>query len=182
MITSKHDKAMMETARIWAQESYCRRNRVGAVLAKDGRILATGYNGTIAGHENICEEIIPSDDKNDPICPKCDGRGEMPIYFGPYSSFDKCTYCGGTGHVKILDRTNEFTLHAEQNVITFCAKNGIPTYGTSLYITLSPCKQCAKLIAQSGIEEVIYDEKYRDTEGIKFLKKCVVKVREYQES
>ena len=73
--------------------------------------------------------------------------------------------------------TNELTLHAEQNIISFCAKNGIPTEGTTMYITLSPCKTCAKLIKQCGIKEVVYNEEYRDTSGIEFLKSVGVNVR-----
>ena len=48
---------MIETAKIFAQQSYCTRRKVGAVLAKDGRILATGYNGTISGQKNQCEDL-----------------------------------------------------------------------------------------------------------------------------
>lgn len=124
---------MMKTAELFAEQSYCKRKKVGAVLAKEGRILATGYNGTISGLPNICE------------CE--DGI------------------------------TNDFTLHAEQNIITYCAKNGIPTNGTTLYITYSPCKTCAKLIAQSGITNVIYADLYKDKDGIQFLESCQIKTQ-----
>jgi len=73
--------------------------------------------------------------------------------------------------------TSEFTLHAEQNIITFCAKNGIPTNGTTLYITHAPCQQCAKLIAQSGIAEVVFTDYYKTTDGIDFLTECGVSIR-----
>lgn len=73
--------------------------------------------------------------------------------------------------------TSEFTLHAEQNLITYCAKNGIPTNGTTLYLTHSPCKQCSKLIAQSGIKEVVYSNVYRDTDGLDFLTTCNILTR-----
>lgn len=129
----KYDQAMLSTAYIFSQQSYCTRLKVGAVLARDGRILATGYNGTISGMPNSCE----------------------------------CK--DGT--------TSEFTLHAEQNIITFCAKNGISTNGTTLYLTHSPCKQCSKLIAQSGIAEVIYTSVYRDTDGLDFLSACNISTR-----
>jgi len=58
------------------------------------------------------------------------------------------------------------TVHAEANLISFCAKNGIATDGTTLYTTLSPCEKCAELIIQSGIKEVIYLESYRDVKGL----------------
>lgn len=129
----KYDQSMLSTAYIFSQQSYCTRLKVGAVLARDGRILATGYNGTISGMPNACE---------------CED---------------------GT--------TSEFTLHAEQNIITFCAKNGIPTNGTTLYLTHSPCKQCSKLIAQSGITEIVYSNLYRDSEGLDFLSACNILTR-----
>ena len=53
----KYDKAMIETAFIWSKESYCRRKKVGAVIAKEGRIISIGYNGTISGFDNCCEDI-----------------------------------------------------------------------------------------------------------------------------
>jgi len=188
----KIDKLMIQTAEIWSQMSYCKRSQVGAVLAKDSRILATGYNGTISGQVNICEEYekIKTNfkqfkvDINDDLlidCPDCNGTGEMEIgnYYGHIVT-DECPTCNGFGKLKIKNKTSEFTLHAEQNVITFCAKNGISTKGTTLYITMSPCPNCAKLIAQSGIKRVVYKDTYRDKSGIEFLKKCNVEVEQLE--
>jgi len=172
----KIDKAMMDTADIWSKMSYCKRMQVGAVLAKDKRILVTGYNGTVHGAENICEcyEVYEDEVEGDSItCPDCKGSGESHIKGTPYS--EDCKKCNGFGKLKYIDKTNEFTVHAEQNVITFAAKNGISTKDTTLYITLSPCKTCAKLIVQAGISRVVYKNDYRDNEGIEFLKKCKVK-------
>lgn len=130
----KKAKAMMQTAQVWAEESYCKRNKVGAVLAKDDRVLVTGYNGTIRGHENDCE----------------DG-----------------------------DITKLTVVHAEQNVIAFAAKNGIPTEGCTMFVTLSPCDQCAKLLVQAGISEIVYMNEYRDKKGIEILRKSGVEVRQF---
>lgn len=76
--------------------------------------------------------------------------------------------------------TSDFVLHAEQNVLLFCAREGISTRGTTMYITLAPCVMCAKLVAGAGITEVVYEETYRDTAGIDFLKKAGVYVRQYK--
>lgn len=65
--------------------------------------------------------------------------------------------------------TSDFTLHAEQNILTFCNREGILTKDTSIYITLSPCKICAKLLASAGITKVFYLEKYKDSSGLGFL-------------
>lgn len=61
------------------------------------------------------------------------------------------------------------TVHAEANIIAFCAKNGIPTDGAELWVTLSPCMKCAELIVQAGITEVMFLEFYRDTNSLKLL-------------
>ena len=68
--------------------------------------------------------------------------------------------------------TKWYTLHAEANAITKLVRiGGISAVGATLYLTLSPCKDCAKLILQSGIKKVIYLEEYRDKTGIDFLRK-----------
>jgi len=74
------------------------------------------------------------------------------------------------------NETQWYVLHAEANAILKCARYGQSCEGSTLYITLSPCKECAKLIHQSGIKKVIYDEEYRDTTGIDFLRGAGVHV------
>lgn len=66
-------------------------------------------------------------------------------------------------------------LHAEQNLISFCAKHGICTQGCNLFVTLSPCIHCAKMIYSAGIKAVYYIEKYDMEDGLDFLKKNKVK-------
>jgi len=73
---------------------------------------------------------------------------------------------------KLINEKNvtcKSVIHAEMNAIAFSAKNGININNCSIYITLSPCIECAKLIFQSGIKKVFYIEEYRDREGIDFL-------------
>lgn len=74
--------------------------------------------------------------------------------------------------------TKEEVLHAESNAITKVAKSTNSSVDTTLYVTLSPCFQCAKLIVQAGIKEVYYIEQYRDSKGIDFLKECGVIVKQ----
>jgi len=72
-----------------------------------------------------------------------------------------------------IGNTKWYTLHAEANAITKLVRiGGVSANGSTLYTTVSPCKECAKLILQSGIKKVIYNENYRDTSGIDFLKKA----------
>ena len=74
--------------------------------------------------------------------------------------------------------TKWYVLHAEANAILKVAKSTNSCHGASLYLTLSPCKECAKLIHQSGIKRVIYINEYKDTSGIEFLKKADVEIQQ----
>jgi len=68
-------------------------------------------------------------------------------------------------------------IHAETNAVVWAARSGVQTNGATIYITLSPCINCAKLLVQAGIKAVYYNELYdRETSGIDFLKKNKVKV------
>ena len=70
--------------------------------------------------------------------------------------------------------TNWYVLHAEANAILKVARSTQTCEGATLYITLSPCKECSKLIHQSGIKRVVYLEEYKDTSGVDFLRKAGV--------
>lgn len=66
--------------------------------------------------------------------------------------------------------THWYVIHAESNALMKLAKNSGSSIGSTLYVTLSPCKECSKLILQSGIKRVVYLDDYRDSSGIDFLK------------
>jgi dCMP deaminase len=68
--------------------------------------------------------------------------------------------------------THWYVLHSEANAILKCAKNGSSCKGATIYLTHSPCKDCAKLIHQSGIVRIVCNERYRDNDGIDFLKEA----------
>lgn len=76
--------------------------------------------------------------------------------------------------------TNWYVLHAEANAILKVARSTQSCEGATLYITLSPCKECSKLIHQSGIKRVVYQLGYRDTTGIDFLVKAGVAVEQIE--
>lgn len=113
---------------IWAENSYCKRRQVGALLVKDKMIISDGYNGTPSGFENVCE------DDN--------------------------------------DVTKPYVLHAEANAITKVARSNNSSDGATLYVTSSPCIECAKLIVQAGIKKVVYTDNYRLSDGIDLLKRA----------
>ena len=85
-----------------------------------------------------------------------------------------------SGFENVCEDENHYTkwyvLHAEANAILKVASSTQSTKGATLYITLSPCKECSKLIHQSGIKRVGYSKKYKDDSGLAFLKKAGVKI------
>jgi len=74
--------------------------------------------------------------------------------------------------------TKPYVLHAEANAITKVAKSNNSSEGATLYITDSPCMECAKLIIQSGIVRVVYEKKYRITDGLDLLERAGVRVEQ----
>lgn len=90
-------------------------------------------------------------------------------YNGTPSGFENC--CEDEDNV-----TKWYVLHAEANAILKVARSTQSCEDATLYITLSPCKDCSKLIHQSGIKRVVYLEEYKDCSGVDFLKKAGVEV------
>lgn len=90
-------------------------------------------------------------------------------YNGTPSGFENC--CEDENNI-----TKWYVLHAEANAILKVAGSTQSCEGATLYITLSPCKGCSKLIHQSGIKRVVYHERYKDDSGIQFLEKAGVEV------
>jgi dCMP deaminase len=88
-------------------------------------------------------------------------------YNGTPSGFENC--CAADSHI-----TKWYELHAEANAILKVARSTQSCEEATLYITLSPCKDCSKLIHQSGIKRVVYHNEYKDTSGVDFLRKAGV--------
>ena len=76
--------------------------------------------------------------------------------------------------------TKPYVLHAEANAITKVAKSGNSSEGATLYVTASPCIECAKLIIQSGIKRVVYSEEYRLDDGLKLLSRAGIEVEKVE--
>ena len=126
------DRRYLRMARIWAENSYCKRRQVGALIVKDKSIISDGYNGTPSGFENICED-------------------EQGV-------------------------TKKYVLHAEANAITKVAASTNNCSGATVYVTASPCIECAKLIIQAGIKRVVYSEEYHLRDGIELLQHAGIEV------
>ena len=73
--------------------------------------------------------------------------------------------------------TKWYVLHAEANAILKVAKSTNSCLDATLYLTLSPCKECAKLIHQSGIKRIVYSKQYKDLSGLKFLEKAQIEIQ-----
>jgi len=76
--------------------------------------------------------------------------------------------------------TKPYVLHAEANAITKVAQSGNSSEGATLYVTASPCVECAKLIIQAGIKRVVYSDEYRLTDGIDLLRKAGIEVEKVE--
>ena len=94
-------------------------------------------------------------------------------YNGTPSGFENC--CEDENGL-----TNWYVLHAEANAILKVAHSTQTCDGATLYITLSPCRECSKLIHQAGIKRVVYQLGYRDTSGVDFLHKAGVIVKQIE--
>ncbi|MBN2595722.1 dCMP deaminase family protein [Labilibaculum sp.] len=129
----KLDRRYVRMALIWAENSYCVRRQVGALIVKNQMIISDGYNGTPSGFENVCED----------------------------ENF----------------QTKPYVLHAEANAITKVAKSSNSSENATLYVTATPCIECAKLIIQAGIVRVVYSEEYHSTDGKDLLERAGIEVK-----
>jgi dCMP deaminase len=154
----------MDWAKRVAEMSYAQRLKVGAVIVKDDTVISYGYNGMPAGWDNNCEDKEYMDR----------GAGgwldpdEIEERW-PFEEEENGPYYESTRRYRL--KTKPEVLHAESNAIAKLAKSSNSGLGADLFITHSPCIECAKLIYQSGIRRVFYGENYRDDAGIKFLEK-----------
>ena len=144
----------MDWAARAAQLSHARRLQVGAVIVKDDSVISYGYNGMPAGWDNNCEDTAFVLDK-EVIGTDMTSLGYTRTNNGNWSRLE----------------TKPEVLHAEMNSLMKLAKSSSSGNQASMFITHSPCLECAKGIYQAGIKEVFYGEDYRSKEGIVFLKK-----------
>lgn len=151
----KFKQAYMKTAQTFAELSSAQRLHVGAIVVKDDRIISIGYNGMPAGWSNVCEyEDISFSDA---------------VFGEPQTLVNRGL------------KTKPEVLHAETNAIAKLARSNESGLGASLFVTHSPCLECAKLIYQSGIKKVFFKSVYRDDAGVKFLEKSGIVVEQLQD-
>ena len=149
-----------------AQMSRAKRLQVGSVLVKDDAIISYGWNGTPAGWDNDCEDKVWDSGAGGWLDPE-----EFDAKY-PYEGWHE----GAGRDVRYGLKTKPEVLHAEANCLMKVAKSHTSTEGAALFVTHSPCIECAKLIYQSGINRVYFGNAYRDNNGIDFLTKAGVEV------
>jgi len=124
IFSEKDKKTYKEMVKILAERSTCDRARVGCLLIKNGRIISSGFNGSL------------------PKEPHCDDEGHL-----------------------IKEGHCIRTIHAEQNALMNCCKQGISTQDCVCIVTHIPCQICTKLLIQAGIKTIYYIEDYRNGEN-----------------
>ena len=137
------DEYFMDIAALVAERSTCLSRNVGAVLVRDRRILATGYNGAPAGL---------------PHCPFCIRK------LSGVASGERHELCRG--------------LHAEQNCLIQCARNGVSSNEATIYVWGgTPCVICAKMLVNAGVRRVVATEKYPDELGFAIMEEAGIEVK-----
>lgn len=115
------DQYFLAQAQLVALRSTCTRLMVGSVIVRENRIIASGYNGSVADGDHCIDN-------------------------GCYLVDGHCVR----------------TVHAEANALLQCAKFGVPTNETTMYVTHFPCLQCTKQMIQAGITKIVYEHDYRN--------------------
>lgn len=128
------------------ERSTCVRRKVGAIIVKDKRIIATGYNGAPSGLKHCYELGCMRERLNIP-------------------SGQNHELCRG--------------IHAEQNAIIQAAMYGVSINEATIYVTCSPCVQCAKMIINSGIKRVVYCGEYPDKLSEELLNEAGINLQKY---
>lgn len=145
------DEYFMMLAEVVMKRADCTRRQVGAVIIKDKRIVATGYNGTPLKIKNC----------SDGGCSRCKKRDKKEIEWFEYEESCIC-------------------IHAEQNVIIQASYLGTSTKDSTVYSTSNPCSTCAKMLINAGVIRLVCKKEHHDLEGINLLKKAGVVVTEWE--
>lgn len=149
-MSNKDQETYRDVLSVYERRSTCARIPVACTIVRDGRSIASGWNGVLAGAKHCCEHF--------------------PNY-NPETMDEE--------HRRF---SIENELHGEANAIAFAAKHGIAIEGADLYVTYSPCLDCAKLLSAAGIKRVFYKRLYdRTPEGLEYLKRHGIPVTKLDE-
>jgi len=143
----------MAIAEQTAKLSTAKRLQVGSIIVKDDRIISIGYNGMPPGWTNECEYEVFEFETEYGVGSKLVNTGEL--------------------------KTKQEVIHAEANAIAKLAKSSEAGEGSTMFLTHSPCIDCAKQIFTAGIKKVYFGQAYRSDQGVVFLQQCGVEVDKY---
>ena len=156
----KYNNLYMDIAARFASMSYAVRLNVGAVIVKNDNIISFGWNGMPSGWDNNCEDVLYTYDERETFHDK-----EAWAYNEKNKQYSRL-------------KTKAEVLHAESNAIVKLTKSSENSDGATMYCTHAPCIECSKLIFQSGIKKLYYRNQYRSEDGIRFLEKSGVDIKQ----
>lgn len=157
------EQMLMEVAHVVAKRATCSRAQVGVVFARDGRILATGYNGAPPGMAHCVHEsyVIPAAGFASLNAPAWAARER-----GSWVPEATLHWDGSTVSFSPACTVVE---HAERNAIAYAAREGIRLGESDAYCTHAPCLDCARALVSVGIRSLTYEIPYRLTQGVELL-------------
>jgi len=169
MIRRRRESVFMEMAVSLSALGTCDRKQVGAIFTKDGRCVTWGYNGAPPGMPHCAEnkhgwfgqgtpEFMAIYDKRPPTPEEHEALGRWQDLQADIQGCRNAT-------------------HAEANALAFAARHGIATDGTTLFVTVSPCLDCSRLLIAAGVRAVFYREEYRDGSGFRLLADAGIECR-----
>ena len=146
------DEWLLQMAELVALRGTCSRYQVGVVIAREGRVLATGYNGAPAGLPHCEHECT------------CTPNDQFGVHAADCEARPGCTVA----------------VHAEANAIAYAARLGIALEGASLYCSLSPCVACAQLIINAGVRRVFFRSCYRITDALALFDEVAIEYKQLE--
>lgn len=144
MARMTRESYFIERLKLLEARSTCERGQVGALIVRENRVVAEGYNGSPPGMPHCIDEGV-----------------------GCEEAIVQAWVSEGAGGLLVDDQPVKLmgcarSIHAESNAIAWAAREGIRTRGAAMWCTYSPCRSCAQLIVSAGIEQFVYLKPYRD--------------------
>lgn len=169
---SSKDEVFLGMCALLGQLGTCDRAHVGALIVREGRCISWGYNGAPPGMPHCSENMHGW--LSEPLpCPDHPQAGKHRSGDSPWM----CSHCGRSidwpeedARMCVEARGCRNATHAEANALAFAARQGISTDGATLYVSISPCETCARLLIAAGIVRVVALSEYRDQAGVELLR------------
>lgn len=162
MSSGNKEAVFMEIASRLSQLGTCDRKQVGALIVRDGRCVSWGFNGAPPGLPHCAENKHGwLGNVTDEQIEALHMSGELCVGDSVSEAMTKRWGCRNA-------------THAEANALAFAARQGISTDDATLFVTVSPCEVCARLLIAAGISHVYYNEEYRDRSGIELLSGALI--------